>query len=139
MPHIQLAEAYKLEIFKTINSHLPLNIAFRSRDTLPQSSAVRWNVKLAGENETARFLVLAFRNNLNKFVHCDLTDVKVYLNSDVYLYDGLNLKFNWNRFSVLHDMYIKFQHPYYLRDSQQQLLIREIFKTTAPIIVKKDQ
>ena len=128
-----------MEIFKTINIRRPLNIAFRSCDayyypSLPQSTAVLWNVKLASENKRPQSLLLAFRNNKNKFVHCDLTDIKVHLNFDVYPYDDLNLKFDRNRFAAWFDIYSKFQQSFYLRDSQP-LLTRERFKTTAPIIL----
>lgn len=139
VPHIQLTDAYKLEMFKTINNRHPLNISFRSWDmyyypSLPQSTTVLWNVKLASENERPRFLLLVFRNSDNNFQHCDLTDIKVHLNSDTYPYDDLNLKFDRNRFSLLYDMYLKFQQSYYLRDSQP-LVKREHFKSSAPIIV----
>ncbi|XP_046803829.1 uncharacterized protein LOC111687407 [Lucilia cuprina] len=139
VPHIQLADAYKLQMYKTINNRQPLNITFRSWDmyyypALPTSTTVLWNVKLASENERPRFLLIAFRSKDNKFLHCDLSDVKVHLNSDTYPYDDLNLKFDRNRFALLYDMYYKFQQSYYFRDPQP-LLTREKFKTDAPLIV----
>lgn len=139
IPHIQLADAYKLQMFKTINNRQPLNISFRSWDmhhypSLPQSTTVLWNVKLANESERPRFLLLGFRSSENKFQHCDLSDIKVHLNSDTYPYDDLNLEFDKNRFALLYDMYLKFQYNYYFRDAQP-LLTRENFKTMAPIIV----
>lgn len=139
VPHVQLADAYKLEMYKIINNRRPLNISFRSWDmyyypSLPQSTTVLWNVKLANENERPRFILLGFRNSDNKLQHCDLTDIKVHLNSDTYPYDDLNLQFDQNRFALLYDMYLKFQQSYYLRDSQP-LLTRENFKTIAPIVV----
>lgn len=139
VPHVQLADTYKLQMLKTINSRRPLNIAFRSWDmyyypSLPQSTTVLWNVKLANENERPRFILLGFRNNYNKFQHCDLTDIKVHLNSDTYPYDDLNLHFDRNRFALLYEMYFKFQQSYYSRDPQP-LLTPENFKTIAPIIV----
>lgn len=140
VPHVQLDDVHKLEMFKTINSGRALNVSFRSWDMyyyplLPENTTVLWNVKLASENERPRFLLLAFRNNNNNtFQHCDLTNIKVHLNSDVYPYDDLNLKFDRNRFALLYDMYQKFQQSYYSRDPQP-LLSREDFKSIAPIIV----
>lgn len=140
VPHVQLSDTYKLHIFKTINNRRPLNISFRSWDmyyypSLPESTTVLWNVKLANENERPRFLLIGFRNTINnKFIHCDLTDIKVFLNSDTYPYDDLNLKFARNRFALLYDMYLKFQQSYYLRNPQP-LLTREKFKSDAPLIV----
>lgn len=139
VPHVQLADSYKLQMYKTINSRQPLNISFRSWDmyyypSVPENNTILWNVKLANENERPRFLLIAFRNNHNKFIHCDLTDVKVHLNSETYPYDDLNLKFERNRFALLYDMYSRFQESYYSRPSQP-LLKRETFRTNAPIIV----
>uniref|UniRef100_A0A1B0G601 Double jelly roll-like domain-containing protein n=1 Tax=Glossina morsitans morsitans TaxID=37546 RepID=A0A1B0G601_GLOMM len=139
MPHVQLADAYKLEVFKKINSRQPLNICFRTWDmyyypTLPQNATVLWNVKLASENERPRFLLIAFRNAENKFTHCNLTNVKVHLNSDSYPYDDLNLRFSRNQFALLYDMYSRFQQSYYLRDPYP-LLKRNEFLTHAPIVV----
>ncbi|XP_037898413.1 uncharacterized protein LOC119643140, partial [Glossina fuscipes] len=139
MPHVQLADAYKLEMFKKINSRQPLNICFRACDmyyypTLPQSAAVLWNVKLASENERPRFLLIAFRNAENKFTHCNLTNVKVHLNSDSYPYDDLNLRFSRNQFALLYDIYSRCQQSYYLRDPYP-LLKRNEFLTLPPIVV----
>lgn len=139
VPHVQLADAYKLQMYKTINSRQPLNISFRSWDmyyypSVPVSNTILWNVKLANENERPRFMLIAFRNSSNKFIHCDLSDVKVHLNSETYPYDDLNLKFDRNRFALLYQMYSRFQESYYSRPSQP-LLKRENFKTLAPIIV----
>uniref|UniRef100_A0A1B0G3T0 Double jelly roll-like domain-containing protein n=1 Tax=Glossina morsitans morsitans TaxID=37546 RepID=A0A1B0G3T0_GLOMM len=139
MPHVQLADAYKLEVFKKINSRQTLNICFRTWDmyyytTLPQSATVLWNVKLASENERPRFLLIAFRNAENKFTHCNLTNVKVHLNSDSYPYDDLNLRFSRNQFALLYDMYSRFQQSYYLRDPYP-LLKRNEFLTHTPLVV----
>ena len=136
VPHVQHADVYKLEMYKTINSRRPLNISFRSWDmyyysSLPESNTILWNGKLARESERPRFLLIAFRNSSNKFIHCDLTDVKVHLNSESYPYDDLNLKFDKNRLALRYHMYSRFQdsHP------SQPLLKRDSFKTIAPIIV----
>lgn len=124
-------------MFKTINKRTPLSISFRSWDMyynpiLPQSTSILWNVKLAPENERPRFILLAFRND-DKFKHCNLRDVKVHLNSDSYPYDDLKLKFNQNRYSLLYDMYRKFQTNYYSQEAQP-ILTLEAFKES-PIIV----
>uniref|UniRef100_A0A1B0GCS9 Double jelly roll-like domain-containing protein n=1 Tax=Glossina morsitans morsitans TaxID=37546 RepID=A0A1B0GCS9_GLOMM len=66
---------------------------------LGYSATVLWNVKLGSENERPRFLFIAFRNTENKFTHCNLTNVKVHLNSDSYPYDDLNLRFQQSYYS----------------------------------------
>ena len=47
------------------------------------------------------------------FVHCKLTNVKLYLNSEFYPYDDLNLDFNKYKTAVLYDMYVRFRISYY--------------------------
>lgn len=138
VPHIQLSDTYRLKMLKTINSKQPLNISFRSWDvyhnpSLPESTNILWNVKLVGENERPRYILLAFLRE-NNFQHCNLTDVKVHLNSCVYPYDDLNLRFDHNRYALLYVMYEKFQQSYYGR-TPQPLLSPKNFAKIAPIIV----
>jgi len=40
------------------------------------------------------------------FDHCNLTNVKLYLNFEFYLYDDLNLDFNKRRVAILYDMFV---------------------------------
>ena len=123
-------------MYKTINSRRrSLNISFRSWDmyyypSLPESNTILWNDKLARGRERPGILLIALRNNSNQFIHCDLSDVRVHLNSDSYPYDNLNLKFDKNRFA---HMYSRFKESYYTRPSQP-LLKRDSFKTIALII-----
>lgn len=138
IPHIQLADFSKLEILKTINSERRLTLAFRSWDchfnpVLSQGLHHLWNVKLSPQSERPRFILIVFQTS-SGFQHCDLTNIKVHLNSDSYPYDDLNLKFDRNRFAILYEMYIKFQQSYYMREPQP-LLSREDFKKVAPVIV----
>ena len=139
VPHVQLSDDYRLKMLKTITSRHPLNISFRSWDvyynpSLPQTTSYLWNVKLAGENERPRYMLLCLLNNTtNKLIHSDLTDVKVHLNSDVYPYDDLNIRFDHNRYALLYDMYQKFQQSYYGRYPQPLLSPIEFVDT--PIIV----
>lgn len=137
IPHVQLSDFSKLNMIKIINSATPLTIAFRSWDCHinPQLNAGTnhiWNVKLAANRERPRFVLIVFQHE-NKFVHCDLTNLKVHLNSESYPYDDLNIKFKNERFAILYDMYSRFQQNYYLRDPQPLLTTQE-FKNKAPII-----
>ena len=138
VPHVQLSDSYRLSMLKAINSKQPLKISFRSWDVyhnpeVQQKTHFLWNVKLAGENERPRYILLGFRKD-NKFHHCNLSDAKVHLNSTTYPYDDLNIRFDHNRYALLYDMYLKFQQSYYGR-TPQPLLSPEKFAETAPIIV----
>ena len=43
----------------------------------------------------------------------NLSNMKVYLNSEFYPYDDLNLDFGKNRYAVLFDMFARFRRVYY--------------------------
>ena len=47
------------------------------------------------------------------FDHCKLTNVKLYLNSEFYPYDDMNLDFDKYKTAVLYDMYVRFRTSYY--------------------------
>lgn len=138
IPHINLADHMKLDLFKIIKSQRPITLSFRSWDshfnpTLVNGSNHLWNVKLALQNERPRFLLFTFYNNATKsFTHCNLNDIKVYLNSESYPYEDLNLDFDKNRYSQLYDMYARFKQSYYVQETYP-LLSRENFMNE-PII-----
>jgi len=48
-----------------------------------------------------------------RFDHCKLNNVKLYLNSECYPYDVMNLDFDKNRWSILYDTYVRFCKNYY--------------------------
>lgn len=137
IPHIHLSDARKIQIMKVIKEGVSLPIAFRSWDcyfnpTFSEGRNHNWNIKLSVNRERPRFLLFVLEND-NKYIHSDLKNVKVHLNSESYPYDDLNLKFEENRYAILYDMYAKFQQNYYMREAQP-LLSCEKFKNI-PIAV----
>ena len=48
------------------------------------------------------------------FDDCNLSNVKVYLNSEFYPYDDLNLYCDKKKYIVLFDMYARFRKAYYV-------------------------
>jgi len=51
--------------------------------------------------------------NMSRFAHCKLNNVKLYLNLECYPYDDMNLDFDKNRWSILYDTYARFCKNYY--------------------------
>lgn len=138
IPHVHLSDAKKLQIMKIIKDGTSLPIAFRSWDcyfnpTFGGGKNHNWNVKLSLNRERPRFIILVLENN-NKYIHSDLKNIKVHLNSDSYPYDDLNLKFDENRYAILYDMYAKFQQNYYMREAQPLLSCEEFKKTPITVI-----
>ncbi|XP_036145605.1 uncharacterized protein LOC118646566 [Monomorium pharaonis] len=80
-----------------------------------------WAIKAATQLEKPRYVVFALqadRKNVmledtSRFDHCKLTNVKLYLNSECYPYDDMNLDFDKNRWSIIYDTYVRFCKNYY--------------------------
>ena len=66
-----------------------------------------------------------------------ITNVKLYLNSEFYPYDDLNLDFSKGRYALLCDMFVRFRKSYYHLDKQSTapLLYFEGFKNIAIAII----
>ncbi|XP_076548225.1 uncharacterized protein LOC143306063 [Osmia lignaria lignaria] len=126
MPHVTLEERHKLSLLRILENGQTIIMSYRSWDLyeypmLQATTKHTWSIKAATQLEKPRYVIFALqtdkKNRLNrhitKFDDCKLTNFRLYLNSDSYPYDNLNLDFNKNRYSVLYDMYAKFRKSYY--------------------------
>lgn len=147
IPHVTVADKEKLFLLKITESNHPIKIPFRSWDlyeypSLPLSTSHNWAVKTVNQLEKPRFIIFALQTgrrdskigDASKFNHCHLTDLKVYLNSEKYPYNDLNVKFDTNQYAILYNMYCNFQQSYYNR-RPEPLLTREQYKILAPLVV----
>lgn len=148
VPHITVDDEERLKLLKLIEKEKSLFIPFRSFETfeypeLGTTKKVVWNLKTASKLEKPRFIIIGLqkgrKNVLTKdcsvFDHCNLTNVKVFLNSIAYPYDNLNLDFAKNNFTLLYDMYTSFQESYYEKSIRNPILSPSTFLSNAPIIV----
>ncbi len=148
MPHITVSDYQKLKLFKQFESNKDLTIAFRKWELhehpqLQQSKVHTWAVKSSSQLEKPRFIIIGFQTdlknkqekNMSTFNHCNLVNLKVYLNSEMFPYDNLNLDFYNNKFSILYDMYAQFQKTYYYRNYCQPCLNPINFKIQVPLVV----
>ena len=71
----------------------------------------------------------------SKFDHCKLTNVKLYLNSESYPYDDMNLDFERNRWSILYDTYARFCKKYYGYEYLEPSLTVSLFFRHGPFVV----
>jgi len=126
MPHVLLNEINKLSMLRTLESGRYLSMAFRSWDLyefplLQRTTKHSWSIKTATQLEKPRYVIFALQvgrknimsENMSRFDHCKLNNVKLYLNSECYPYDDMNLDFDKNRWSILYDMYARFCKNYY--------------------------
>lgn len=148
VPHITVDDEERLKLLKLIEKEKSLFIPFRSFETfeypeLGTTKKVVWNLKTASKLEKPRFIIIGLqkgrKNSIEKdcsvFDHCNLTNVKVLLNSIAYPYDNLNLDFSKNNFTLLYDMYTSFQESYYEKNIRNPILSPSTFLTNAPIVV----
>ena len=147
LPSVRLSDLRKLKLLKYIEKDPSIPISFRSWELyeyplLPTTLKHVWTVKTSNQLEKPRFVILGFqtnrKNNTNKnssyFDHCNITNVKLFLNNQGYPYGNLNLDINRNQYALLYDMYANFQATYYGKESQP-LLEKGNFIEYAPLIV----
>lgn len=146
--HIYPSDEQKLKILNIVNSSQPLYLPFRAWDlyeypSLPTTSKHVWTIKTSTQLEKPRYIILAFQTDKkNKsdqdsstFNHCNFTNVKLYLNSESYPYENLNIRFDKKQYSLLYDMYTQFQRTYYNQEGSSALLSWSKFLDEAPLIV----
>ena len=148
MPHVTLNEVNKLSILRSLESGRYLSMSFRSWELfeyplLQNTTKHSWAVKTATQIEKPRFVIFALqtgRKNIMSqdatiFDDCNLINVKLYLNSECYPYDDLNLDFRKSRYAILFDMYQRFRKSYYGRDCYDTLLNVTTFLERGPFVV----
>ncbi|XP_051170477.1 uncharacterized protein LOC127287529 [Leptopilina boulardi] len=147
VPYVLPSDNNKIKLLKFIEKDPLISMSFRSWEMfeyplIPSSTRVMWQIKSSTQLEKPRYVIVGFqtgrkdkrKKSASYFDHCDITNVKLFLNSQSYPYGNLNLNFNQNQYSILYDMYANFQSSYYGRDSEPILKL-DTFKSLAPLIV----
>ncbi|XP_053990480.1 uncharacterized protein LOC128882777 [Hylaeus volcanicus] len=148
MPHVVLNDTNKLSLLRILESGQYLSMSFRSWDLyeyplLQSTTKHSWAVKTAIQLEKPRYVIFALqtgRKNImsedaSNFDACKLTNVQLYLNSDFYPYDDLNLDFDRNRYAILFYMYARFRKAYYGYDCYETLCNMDNFLLHGPFVV----
>ena len=107
------------------------------RDEFPIVELARVPIT-ASYNETHVFATQTDRKNcpdksVSRFDSNNLTNLRLYLNSEAFPYDDLNLDFDKNKYALLYDMYAKFGRSYY--GHEEPLLNAIELRKYAPIAV----
>lgn len=150
VPHVTVSDAQKLRLLKIVDKQLDVPLHYRTWElyeypVLPQTDKHIWSVKASSQLNTPRYVIIAFQTNRNRIVsdksrfdNCGLSDLKVYLNSECYPYESLNLNFTNQQVAVLYDMYSKFQESFYHdrpASCAAPMLTLTEFRENAPIVV----
>ncbi|XP_044588755.1 uncharacterized protein LOC123267933 [Cotesia glomerata] len=147
MPYITLSDKEKIQALNYITGDPAIPISFRTWELyeyplLPATSRQIWVVKTSTQLEKPRCVVLGFqtarkndaRKNSSKFDHCNIRNIKLFLNSQSYPYGDLNLDINSNQYALLYDMYMNFQTSYYNKEAEP-ILTKKNFLQEAPLCV----
>lgn len=147
VPHISVNDEARLKLLQTLQENNPIYIPFRKFDlyelpSLRTTTTDIWSIKSSTNLERPRYVIVALqtgkRDNVKEsavdFDHCNITNIKLYLNSESYPYDKLNLNFSEGRYTKAYCMYTAFQESFLNRFSQPLLDLNEFKKTTLFVI-----
>ncbi|XP_044585008.1 uncharacterized protein LOC123265351 [Cotesia glomerata] len=147
VPYITPTDKEKIQTLNHIASDPAIPISFRTCELyeyplLPATSKHIWAVKTSTQLEKPRYVVLGFqtarkndaRKDASKFDHCNLRNIKLFLNSHSYPYSDLNLDIPHNQYALLYHMYTDFQTSYYNKEAEP-LLSKKKFLDQAPLCV----
>lgn len=141
LPYVKLSDERKIQLLNFIEKDAPISMSFRSWElyeypVLPTTSKHVWTVKTSTQLEKPRCVILGFqtsrKNKANKnashFDHCNISDIKLFLNSQSYPYGNLNLDMSKNQYALLYEMYANFQATYYGKEPEPLLKKSEFLK-----------
>lgn len=130
IPHVQLADRAKLQMLRFLEKKRSINISYRSWDLyempqLPSSRKNIWTVKSTTQMSKPRFVFAVLqtdKQNLNAncatFSHCNITDVKLFLNSEYYPYDNYNSDFGNYNFQEVYYALTQIRSSYYGKEAE---------------------
>lgn len=147
IPHIQVNDSLKLDLLSRYKKNIPIVLPFKKWNlnyypNIPRSSDGNWTIKTSNQLEKPRYIIIGFQtdrdNNLkkdpSKFDHVNLKNLKVYLNSEAYPYENLNLDMEHEKYLMLYLMYCSFQETYYDKVSEPYLNYTDFLKE-APLCI----
>lgn len=147
VPHIKVSDRERVNMLKLLEKDRPLYLAFRNWDMyeyplLPKSTKHTWSIKTSSQLERPRYVIISFQTNRKNnalkngshFDHCNVRSVKVFLNSNYFPYENLNVRFNDDKFALLYEEYARFQQSFYGRKAEPMLNIHD-FKNKTPLFV----
>ncbi|XP_015604642.1 uncharacterized protein LOC107272223 [Cephus cinctus] len=134
IPYVKVSDRRKIQLLRFVERDAPISVSFCTWELckyplLPTTSKHVSTVKTSIQLEKPRYVILGYqtnrKNKKNKnashFNHCNVRDVKLFLNSQCYPYGNLNLDIDYNQFALLYEMYANFQAAYYGKNPEPLL------------------
>lgn len=147
VPHVKVSDRERISLLKHLEKDRAITLAYRNWDLyeyplLPKTRKHTWSIKTSSQLEKPRYVIIGLQTNrkqnakssMSEFDHCNINDVKVFLNCTYFPYESLNVSFSDEKISLLYEQYAKFQQSYYGRRAEPLLSLKE-FKDLAPVFV----
>ncbi|XP_057329876.1 uncharacterized protein LOC130670496 [Microplitis mediator] len=147
VPYVTMSDKQKIQALNFIANDPAISISFRTWQLyeyplLPRTTKHVWPIKTSTQLEKPRYVILGFQTarkndvtkNASQFDHCNIRDVKLFLNSQSYPYGNLNLNISRNQYALIYDMYTNFQTSYYNKESKP-LLTKTEYLQEAPLYI----
>lgn len=146
IPHVSVSDSVQLQLLKYMEKDL--TIAYRTWELheyplLPEAMKHNWTVKTSSPLERPRYVIFGFQSSrknqkskdMSLFDHCNLTNIRTHINSEVYPYDNINVNFDNKQWSILYQMYAQFQKSYYYKAQGEPCFKPTDYHHIAPIVV----
>ena len=108
---------------------------------IPVSDKVNWQITCAAPADRPLFVIVGFQQDRREKVkkdtsiydHINLGNARLFLNSQRYPAENLDLDFARNKFSIAYNLFRSFQNAYYGESGKQKLSISK-YKDVASLI-----
>ncbi|XP_053596731.1 uncharacterized protein LOC128668245 [Microplitis demolitor] len=147
VPYVTMSDKQKIQALNFIANDPAISTSFRTWQLykyplLPRTTKHVWPIKTSTQLEKPRYVILGFQTarknvvtkNASQFDHCNIRDLKLFLNSQSYPYGNLNLNISRNQYALIYDMYTNFQTSYYNKESKS-LLTKTEYLQQAPLYI----
>ena len=104
MPYVQVSDSRKISLFKFLEKDRPITMSFKSKEffeypLLPATPKQIWIIKTSNQLEKPRFILVGLQiqkksvknSDASLFDNCDKTNAELFLHSQYYPYNNLNL------------------------------------------------
>lgn len=147
--HIHVHDAIKLNLLQNIEKDLPIVVPFRKWEiyelpALRNSTKEIWGIRTNVSLERPRWVVVAFQKNrrnnpqkdINLFDHNNLRNLKLFLNSEFYPYEAMQINFNKNKYIESYVNYCQFKSKFFeTKDNVAPLLKYSDFADKALFVI----
>jgi hypothetical protein len=136
MPHVEVDDETKLKLLTHLRSDRPIMLGFRSwfvaEKPMPTTTSVdEWQLQAMTSIERPRYILVAFQTNrrnvvtanVNLYDHCNIRNIKAYVNGKCYPYTDYNLETDRKKCAMLYSAYTAFQKSYYGKASYSKPLL----------------